>query len=107
MVLLSDSGLVYRARWTVRGEPRVPWKAEGHFDGISEFKLDRHGKIYQHKVDNTILNDPPYLKLPILGEAPASLCESAAGCLGIAEMFAFAKQHLLLLLLMLRWLHSL
>lgn len=60
--------LGYRARWTVRGEPRVPWKAEGLFDGISEFKLDKNGKIYQHKVDNTILSDPPYIKLPILGE---------------------------------------
>ncbi len=37
-------------RWTVHGIPRVPWKAEGIFDGVSTFKLDRQGKIYEHQV---------------------------------------------------------
>jgi hypothetical protein len=35
-------------RWTVHGVPRVPWEAEGTFDGISQYKLDSEGKIYEH-----------------------------------------------------------
>lgn len=46
-------------RWTVHGIPRVPWEAEGLFDGISQYKLDREGRIYEHAVDNVILRDPP------------------------------------------------
>lgn len=38
--------------------PRVPWKAKGRFSGTSWYKLDRHGKIYEHKVDNLALNFP-------------------------------------------------
>ncbi|KAL2892088.1 hypothetical protein RDABS01_008004 [Bienertia sinuspersici] len=45
-------------RWTVHGIPRVPWESRGRFDGISEYKLDRNGKIYAHKVDNIALNSP-------------------------------------------------
>lgn len=48
-----------RMRWTVHGIPRVPWEAEGIFDGISQYKLDSEGKIYEHAVDNVILRDPP------------------------------------------------
>ena len=40
-----------RMRWTVRGIPRVPWNAEGVFDGVSTFRLDREGKIYEHQVN--------------------------------------------------------
>lgn len=43
-------------RWTVHGIPRVPWESRGHFDGMSEYKLDKNGKIYEHKVDNIALN---------------------------------------------------
>lgn len=32
---------VIMVRWTVRGVPRVPWEAQGHFDGTSEYKLDK------------------------------------------------------------------
>lgn len=39
-------------RWTVHGIPRVPWEAEGTFDGISTYRLDNNGKIYEHSVDN-------------------------------------------------------
>jgi hypothetical protein len=46
-------------RWTVRGIPRVPWEAQGRFEGTSEYKLDKDGKIYSHKVDNVIMNSPP------------------------------------------------
>ena len=34
------------------GYPRVPWEACGIFDGVSEFRLDSTGKIYEHAVDN-------------------------------------------------------
>ena len=53
-------------RWTVRGIPRVPWEAEGIFDGVSTYKLDSTGKIYEHSVDNLILRDPPLLNNPAL-----------------------------------------
>lgn len=46
-------------RWIVRGVPRVPWEAQGRFEGNSEYKLDKDGKIYSHKVDNVIMNAPP------------------------------------------------
>ncbi len=46
-------------RWTVRGIPCVPWEAQGHFDGTSEYKLDKDGRIYEHEVDNVIMNSPP------------------------------------------------
>ncbi|KAL9253165.1 hypothetical protein AKJ16_DCAP11111 [Drosera capensis] len=49
---------VILVRWTVHGIPRVPWESRGRFDGISEFKLDKTGKIYEHKVDN-IAPSPP------------------------------------------------
>jgi hypothetical protein len=32
---------VIMVRWTVRGVPQVPWEAQGHFDGTSEYKLDK------------------------------------------------------------------
>ncbi len=53
-------------RWTVHGIPRVPWEAEGTFDGISSYKLDKDGKVYEHSVDNVLLRDPPMLRNPIL-----------------------------------------
>ena len=54
----TEDGAI-RMRWTVHGVPRVPWEAEGSFDGVSQYKLDREGKIYEHAVDNVILRDPP------------------------------------------------
>ncbi|GAB2276331.1 hypothetical protein Dimus_011063 [Dionaea muscipula] len=45
-------------RWNLRGTPRVPWEAKGDFQGTSRYKLDRRGKIYEHKVDNFALNFP-------------------------------------------------
>ena len=53
-----------RLRWTVHGIPRVPWEAEGVFDGISEYKLDSEGKIYEHKVTNVQMRDPPFARSP-------------------------------------------
>lgn len=57
---------VISMRWTVHGIPRVPWEAEGTFDGISQYKLDSDGKIYEHAVDNVILRDPPVQGVPLL-----------------------------------------
>jgi len=51
-------------RWTVHGIPRVPWEAEGIFDGVSTYKLDSAGKIFEHSVDNMILRDPPIVTNP-------------------------------------------
>ncbi|KAL1549794.1 hypothetical protein AAHA92_17846 [Salvia divinorum] len=45
-------------RWTVRGIPRVPWESHSRFDGTSEYKLDKDGKIHEHKVHNIALNGP-------------------------------------------------
>ena len=53
----QPSDKVIMVRWAVRGTPRVPWEAQGHFDGTSEYKLDKNGKIYEHKVDNVVMNN--------------------------------------------------
>ncbi|KAJ7282154.1 hypothetical protein O6H91_18G083700 [Diphasiastrum complanatum] len=58
----QPSEKVITVRWTVRGIPRVPWEAQGRFDGTSEYKLDKEGKIYEHKVDNIVINSPPKFK---------------------------------------------
>lgn len=53
-------------RWTVHGIPRVLWDSHSRFDGTSEYKLDKNGKIYEHKVDNVALNSPKKFKvLPV------------------------------------------
>lgn len=49
---------VILVRFTIHGIPRVPWESHGRFDGISEYKFDKNGKIYEHKVDNIALNSP-------------------------------------------------
>ncbi|CAI9102053.1 OLC1v1000246C1 [Oldenlandia corymbosa var. corymbosa] len=41
-------------RWTAHGVPRVPWESHGRFDGTSEYKLDKNGKIYEHQVHNIV-----------------------------------------------------
>ncbi|KAL3615680.1 hypothetical protein CASFOL_041341 [Castilleja foliolosa] len=45
-------------RWTVHGVPRIPWESHSRFDGTSEYKLDKDGKIYEHKVHNIAVNGP-------------------------------------------------
>ncbi len=60
-----EDGLI-KMRWTVHGIPRVPWEAEGTFDGISTYRLDSHGRIYEHSVDNVLLRDPPMATNPPL-----------------------------------------
>lgn len=64
----QPSDNVIMVRWQVRGIPRVPWEAQGVFDGTSEYKLDKHGKIYEHKVDNVALNARPKFKVPTVAE---------------------------------------
>ena len=64
-------------RWNLRGVPRVPWEAMGHFQGTSSYKLDRNGKIYEHKVDNLAFNFPQQHKpaasvLDLVAACPAS-----------------------------------
>lgn len=48
-----------KMRWRIVGVPRVWWKTDGTIDGISTYKLDSEGKIYEHSVDNVQLRDPP------------------------------------------------
>ncbi|CAH2037379.1 unnamed protein product [Thlaspi arvense] len=64
-------------RWNLKGVPRVPWEAKGEFQGTSRYKLDRNGKIYEHKVDNLAFNFPHQLKpaasvLDLVTASPAS-----------------------------------
>lgn len=63
-------------RWNLKGVPRVPWEAKGEFQGTSRYKLDRNGKIYEHKVDNLAFNFPQQLKpvsvLDLVTACPAS-----------------------------------
>lgn len=54
---------VIMVRWTVHGIARVPWESRGRFDGTSEYKLDKEGKIFEHRVDNIALNSPPRFKV--------------------------------------------
>lgn len=52
---------VIMVRWTVHGIPRVPWESCGRFDGTSAYKLDKKGKIFEHRVDNIV--SPPKFKV--------------------------------------------
>ncbi|KAK4285658.1 hypothetical protein QN277_002327 [Acacia crassicarpa] len=60
-------------RWNLRGVPRVPWETKGEFQGTSRYKLDRNGKIYEHKVDNLAFNFPQTLK-------PVSVLDLVIAC---------------------------
>lgn len=66
-------------RWKLWGVPRVPWEARGQFQGTSRYKLDRKGKIYEHKVDNLAFNFPrvairPNTVLDVVAAAPSPVC---------------------------------
>lgn len=54
-----------KIRWRITGIPRVWWKTEGNLDGISIYKLDSDGKIFEHAVTDVQLRDPP-IRLPQL-----------------------------------------
>ncbi|KAH7439561.1 hypothetical protein KP509_04G066900 [Ceratopteris richardii] len=64
----QPSDNVIMVRWQVRGIPRVPWEAQGVFDGTSEYMLDKSGKIYEHKVDNVALHAKPKFKVLSIDE---------------------------------------
>ncbi|KAJ9535235.1 hypothetical protein OSB04_un001678 [Centaurea solstitialis] len=60
-------------RWIVHGIPRVPWESRGRFDATSEYKLDKNGKIYEHRVHNIALNAPPRFKVISVNDLIRSL----------------------------------
>ncbi|KAL6865241.1 hypothetical protein ACP4OV_016392 [Aristida adscensionis] len=64
---------VIMIRWIVHGIPRVPWEGYGCFDGTSEYKLDKNGKIYEHKVDNLARNSRTKFKVLRVEELIRSL----------------------------------
>lgn len=43
----------------------MPWETQGRFQGTSRYKLDRSGKIYEHKVDNLAFNFPRTVMKPV------------------------------------------
>lgn len=74
-----------KMRWKVHGIPRVPWETEGTFNGISTFRLDSHGKVYEHQVDNVIFRDNPPLRLPIFARinlVPGAVSNGGQPCPG-------------------------
>lgn len=74
-----------KMRWKVHGVPRVPWETEGTFNGISTFRLDSHGKVYEHQVDNVIFRDNPPLRLPIFARinlVPGAVSNGGQPCPG-------------------------
>lgn len=60
----------------MRGIPRVPWNAEGIFDGVSTFRLDRKGMIYEHQASMA------FYFLQLVVSFPCSLEPSAPDGLG-------------------------
>merc|ERR1711871_1548536 len=66
-------------RWTLRGVPRFlgPVMEHGgmHLDGISEYKLDSEGLIYQHRLDN--LDFDSGLRLSLAQEVLARIQSNA------------------------------
>ncbi|XP_044501983.1 uncharacterized protein LOC123223002 [Mangifera indica] len=64
---------IIMVRWTVHGIPRVPWESHGRFDGASEYKLDKNGKIFEHRVDNIALNSPPKFRVLAVQELIQSI----------------------------------
>ncbi|XP_078439366.1 DUF2358 family protein (DUF2358) [Wolffia australiana] len=81
---------VVMIRWIVHGIPRVPWDSHGRFDGTSEYKLDRNGKIFEHKVDNIAVNSPPKFRVAQVEELIQAMgCPSTPGptfCEGLPEL---------------------
>lgn len=48
---------VIKLRWQINARTRMG--TNGTFDGISVYRLDRHGRVYQHEVTDVQLRDPP------------------------------------------------
>lgn len=57
---------VIAVRWSLRGMPRIFAGAlpgsTTYIDGISEFKLNRQGLIYEHRIDNLDSNNQVWLR---------------------------------------------
>ncbi|KAF8380133.1 hypothetical protein HHK36_027615 [Tetracentron sinense] len=66
-------GSIIMVRWTVHGIPRVPWESYGRFDGTSEYKLDKNGKIFEHRVDNIAPHSPTKFRVLAVEELIQSL----------------------------------
>ncbi|PSS11678.1 IQ and ubiquitin-like domain-containing protein [Actinidia chinensis var. chinensis] len=69
----QPSESIIMVRWTAHGIPRVPWESRGRFDGTSEYKLDKYGKIYEHRVHNIALNAPPRFRVISVDELIQSI----------------------------------
>ena len=66
-------------RWSIAAQPRLlsSFGADDvHFDGVSEYKLDRAGRIYEHRVNNVDLLPGEPLKSRSLAALLASLAPS-------------------------------
>ena len=48
-----------KVRWTATGKSRLPWQPVAVFDGVSTFRFDSQGKVFEHSVDNVALRFPP------------------------------------------------
>ena len=46
-----------RLRWQINASPRLGG-TPGTFDGISIYRLDARGRVYQHEVTDVQLRDP-------------------------------------------------
>lgn len=91
-------------RWTVHGIPRVPWESHGRFDGTSEYKLDKHGKIYEHRVHNIALNaPPPKFRVLAVDELLQSIGVSSTPKPTYFEISPFSMMNSLALLVKLAW----
>ncbi|KAM0938420.1 putative NTF2-like domain superfamily protein [Dioscorea sansibarensis] len=76
-------------RWIAHGVPRVPWERRRRLDGTSEYKLDKKGKIFEHRVDNVALNSPPKFKVQAVEEMIQSLaCPSTPKPTFIKALFS-------------------
>ncbi|KAG8043455.1 hypothetical protein GUJ93_ZPchr0458g22647 [Zizania palustris] len=70
---LTENSIV--VRWELWGTPRVPWESYGCFSGTSRYKVDRNGKIYEHKVDNLALDFPrPVAKVGSIADIVVATC---------------------------------
>lgn len=90
---------VIMIRWIVHGIPRVLWDGHGRFDGTSEYKVGKNGKIYEHKVDNVAMNSPKKFKVLLVEELIRSL-----GCPSTPKPTYFETSLLHMISLMPFWL---
>lgn len=64
-----DSTII--VRWIVHGIPRLSRERRTKFDGTSEYKLDKYGKIYEHIVHNIAINGPNKFQLLVVNQSIA------------------------------------